>query len=165
MTDLSSHNHVTADAARTNADDLKRTEDPMRLLIWHVDDFVAEPTQRGRSRVADAEPPTVRVADALVVFAQSERSDEPEPDAVAERAAEAIVSVAAQLKVTTVVLHSFAHLFGELSDPLVARQVLAATQMQLEQRGLVVQQTAFGWFNRLELRAKGHPFSRQARSV
>jgi hypothetical protein len=28
----------------------------MRLLIWHVDGFVAEPTKRGRSPVADAEP-------------------------------------------------------------------------------------------------------------
>lgn len=137
----------------------------MRLLIWHVDGFAAEPTERGRSRVADAEPPTVSIADGLVVFAQGEKSDEAELDAVAERAAEAIARVAAQLKVATVVLHSFAHLFGELSDPAVARETLNATQARLEAHGLDVRQTAFGWFNRLELRAKGHPLSRQARQV
>ena len=137
----------------------------MRLLIWHVDEFAAEPTERGRSRVADAEPPTVKIADGLVVFAQGEKADEAEPDAVAGRVAEAIERVAAQLKVTTVVLHSFAHLFGELSDPAVARSVLHATQVRLEARGLTVHQTAFGWFNRLDLRAKGHPLSRQARQV
>lgn len=137
----------------------------MRLLIWHVDGFAAEPTERGRSRVADAVPPTVSIADGLVVFAQGEKTDEAEPDAVAERAAEAIGRVAAQLKVTTVVLHSFAHLFGELSDPAVARSVLHTTQARLEARGLTVHQTAFGWFNRLDLRAKGHPLSRQARQV
>lgn len=137
----------------------------MRLLIWHVDHFAAEPTERGRSRVADAEPPSVDIADGLVVFAQGEKADEAEPDAVAERAADAIGRVAAQLKVTMVVLHSFAHLFGELSDPAAARSVLHATQTHLEARGLTVRQTAFGWFNRLDLRAKGHPLSRQARQV
>ena len=137
----------------------------MRLLIWHVDGFTAEPTERGRSRVADTEPPTVAIADGLVVFAQGEKVDEADPDAVAARAADAIGRVAAQLKVATVVLHSFAHLFGELCDPAVARAMLDTTQAHLAARSLVVQQTAFGWFNRLDLRAKGHPLSRQARQV
>jgi hypothetical protein len=137
----------------------------VRLLIWHVDHFAAEPTQRGRSRVADAEPPRVSVDDALVVFAQAERADEADPDGVAFRAAEAIQRVAAQLKVPVVVLHSFAHLFGEPSAPEVARQILDATQAALTAQGLHVYQTAFGWFNRLEISAKGHPLSRQARQI
>lgn len=137
----------------------------MRLLIWHVDHFAAEPTQRGRSPVADAEAPRVAVEDALVVFAQVEKVDEADPDGVASRAAEAVQRVAAQLKVPVVVLHSFAHLFGEPSAPAVARQILDATQSALTGQGLTVIQTAFGWFNRLDLRAKGHPLSRQARQI
>lgn len=137
----------------------------MRILIWHVDHFSAEPTERGRSSVADAEPPTVSVEEALVVFVQAEKADEPDPAAVAERTTEAIAQVAAQLKVTTIVLHSFAHLFGELAAPRVARQILDATQSHLAARNLTAQQTAFGWFNRLDLRAKGHPYSRQARQL
>lgn len=137
----------------------------MRLLIWHVDGFVAEPTERGRSPVADAEPQTVRVEDAVVVFAAVEKKDEAEPEATAERAAAAIVQVAKQLGARVVVLHSFAHLFVELSAPATAQQVLAATQKQLEADGYTVSQTAFGWFNRLELRAKGHPLSRVARQI
>jgi Archaea-specific editing domain of threonyl-tRNA synthetase len=137
----------------------------MRLLIWHVDHFASEPTERGRSKIADDTPPSVRVDEALAVFAQAEKADEPEPEAMAERAADAIGRVAAQLKVQTVVLHSFAHLFGELADPTIARQILDATQARLEARGLTVAQTAFGWFNRLDMRAKGHPLSRQARQL
>jgi threonyl-tRNA synthetase len=137
----------------------------MRLLIWHVDGFVAEPTERGRSPVADAEPQTVRVEDALVAFAAVEKKDEAEPEATAERAAAAIAQVAKQLGARTIVLHSFAHLFVELSTPAIAQQVLAATQTRLEADGYSVSQTAFGWFNRLELRAKGHPLSRVARQV
>jgi threonyl-tRNA synthetase len=137
----------------------------MRVLIWHVDMFAAEPEQRGRSKIADAAPQPVRIAEGLVVFAACERQDEGEPEAVATRATEAIVDIAGRLGARTVVLHSFSHLFVELSSPAVARTILDTVQRQLEARGYTVSQTAFGWFNRLEMRAKGHPLSRVARQV
>ena len=137
----------------------------MRLLIWHVDRFRAEPTERGRSKVADSSPATVAVEDALVVFAAAEQKDEADPDAVAGRAAAAIEDVAQRLGARTVVLHSFAHLFVELSSPAAARAILNATEQRLAADGYSVGQSAFGWFNRLELHAKGHPLSRVARQV
>jgi threonyl-tRNA synthetase len=137
----------------------------MRMLIWHVDSFVAEPTERGRSKLADETPQTVRVEEALVVFAASEKADEPEPDAVAERAVAAVIDVARRLGERTIVLHSFAHLFVELSTPATAKAILDKMQSALEAQGYSVQQSAFGWFNRLEVRAKGHPLSRVARQV
>jgi threonyl-tRNA synthetase len=137
----------------------------MRLLIWHVDSFLAEPTERGRSKIADAAPKAVSVSDGLVVFAACEKRDEPEPEAIAERATAAIVEVAKQLGARAVVLHSFAHLFVELSSPQVARQVLDRIQALLAEQGYAVEQSAFGWFNRLEIKAKGHPLSRVARQV
>ena len=137
----------------------------MRMLIWHVDTFVAEPTERGRSRVAATDPATVRVDDGLVVFAACEKQDEPDPASVASRATAAIIDAAQQLGARTVMLHSFAHLFVELSNPAVARQILDDTQRALEASGYSVSQSAFGWFNRLEMRAKGHPLSRIARQV
>ena len=137
----------------------------MRLLIWHVDSFTAEPTERGRSKIADAEPRAANVSDGLVVFAAVEKADEPEPDAVAARAAQAIAEVARQLGARDILLHSFAHLFVELSAPTTARDVLNTTQRLLEEDGYTVSQSAFGWFNRLEMRAKGHPLSRVARQV
>jgi hypothetical protein len=119
----------------------------MRMLIWHVDAFVAEPTERGRSKLADAEPQAVRVGEALVVFAASEKTDEPEPDAVAERAVAAVVDVARRLGEKTIVLHSFAHLFVELSTPATAKAILDRMQSALEAQGYSVQQSAFGWPN------------------
>ena len=135
------------------------------MLIWHVDAFIAEPTERGRSKLADESPQTVQVGEALVVFAASEKADEPEPEAVAERAVAAVIDVARRLGERTVVLHSFAHLFVELSSPATAKAILDRMQTDLEAQGYAVQQSAFGWFNRLEMRAKGHPLSRVARQV
>jgi threonyl-tRNA synthetase len=137
----------------------------MRVLIWHVDSFSAEPTERGRSKIADNEPQVASIEDGLVVFAAVEKGDEPEPLAVAGRAAAAIAEVARQLGAQRVLLHSFAHLFVELSAPKIAREVLNETQRLLEAEGYQVSQSAFGWFNRLEMKAKGHPLSRVARQV
>ncbi|MFQ6076023.1 MAG: threonyl-tRNA synthetase editing domain-containing protein, partial [Candidatus Bathyarchaeia archaeon] len=58
-----------------------------------------------------------------------------------------------------------AHLFGELSTPEVAIKTLMLTEEGLVQHGFKVTRTPFGWFNTLELRAKGHPLSRVARRV
>ncbi len=137
----------------------------MRVLIWHVDNFSAEPTERGRSKIADTEPQVASIEDGLVVFAAVEKGDEPEPLAVAQRATAAISEVARNLGAQRVLLHSFAHLFVELSTPKVAREVLNETQRLLEAEGYQVSQSAFGWFNRLEMKAKGHPLSRVARQV
>ena len=115
------------------------------MLIWHVDSFAAEPTERGRSKLADETPQAVRVEEALVVFAASEKSDEPEPDAVAERAVTALVDVARRLGERTIVLHSFAHLFVELSSPATAKAIRDKMQAELEAQGYRVQQSAFGW--------------------
>ena len=58
--------------------------------------------------------PVTRVEDALVVLSSIEKGDESNPMLVAQRASAEISKLATQLKVTTVVLHPFAHLFAEL---------------------------------------------------
>ena len=94
-----------------------------------------------------------------------ERGDERAPDLVASRASMEIVKPATQLKVATIMLHPFAHLFGELSTPEVAISVLSRTQQALIKAGLQTYRTPFGWFNTLQIDAKGHPLSRVARIV
>lgn len=138
----------------------------MRFLILHVNSFCCTITTKGRSQVYEEyDDPITRVAEALVVLASVERGDERAPGLVAQRASTEVIKLAAQLKVTTVVLHPFAHLFGELSAPEVAIDVLSRTQQELANAGLRSYRTPFGWFNTLQIDAKGHPLSRVARRV
>ena len=138
----------------------------MRFLILHVNSFCCTVTTKGRSKVYEEyDDPVTRVDEALIVLASVERGDERAPDLVARRASSEIVKLAAQLKVTAVVLHPFAHLFGELSAPEGAIDVLSRTQQELVNAGLRSYRTPFGWFNTLQLDAKGHPLSRVARIV
>lgn len=138
----------------------------MRALIWHVDSFVCRITEKGRSPVVEpmGERET-RVAEALLVLASVEKADERAPQIVAQRAAAMLAEHARRLKVNTIVLHSFAHLFAELAAPQIAIEVLKQTDAHLCADGFFVVRPPFGWFNELEIKAKGHPLSRLARVI
>ena len=136
------------------------------MLIWHVDRFQCTITEKGRSPlIEEVVSPETEVQEALIVFASVEKSDEAAPERVAEKAAEEIFNLYQKLKAEQVVLHPFAHLFAELSSPQIAVQVLDGVKLILEKRALVAVRTPFGWFNRLDIQAKGHPLSRLARTV
>ena len=138
----------------------------MRLLIVHVDRFAYTVTDAARSPLReDVAQPTFAVDEALLVLASVERGDEAAPAEVAELGAVEIARLARQLDVARVVLHPFAHLFGELTAPAAAVAVLDATKARLEAAGLAVHRSPFGWFTRWDLQAKGHPLSRVGRIV
>jgi hypothetical protein len=138
----------------------------MRLLMLHVDHFACRVTEKGRSPVVEpADPPETAVGEALVVLAAAEKGDETDTARVAARAADEVAGQAARVRATTVVLHPFAHLFADLAPPAAAVEILKGAEARLAARGLTVLRTPFGWFNTLELRAKGHPLSRVARTV
>ena len=138
----------------------------MRMLIWHVDRFKCTITEKGRSPlIEEVSSPETEAHEALIIFASVEKSDEAAPQRVAEKAAEEIFNISQKLKAEQVVLHPFAHLFAQLSNPQIAVQVLDHIRKTLEERGLQAVRTPFGWFNRLDIQAKGHPLSRLARTV
>jgi len=130
----------------------------MRFLILHVNSFCCTITTKGRSKVYEQyEDSVTRVDEALIVLSSVERGDERAPESVTKRASEEIVKLAAQLKVTTVVLHPFAHLFAELGAPEVAIDVLSRTQQELVTAGSLCYRTPFGWFNTLRPTPSGSP--------
>lgn len=138
----------------------------MRFLALHVDFFKSTVTQRGRSRmVEEVTQKETELQEGLVILVCTEKEDEAAPSRVAERAAAELLSLARQLKVQRAVLHPFAHLFCQPSEPQVAIQILDRVCQQLQGAGIATVRTPFGWFNTLELRAKGHPLSRVARMV
>lgn len=132
--------------------------------MLHVDYFSSTVTERGRSKIVeDVSSETITVNEALLVLASVEKQDEVNPEDVSKKAVEEIFRLAQQLKVNTIVLHPFAHLFGELSTPEIAVRTLKLIAGGLAKHGFKVIRTPFGWFNTLELKAKGHPLSRVAR--
>ncbi len=139
----------------------------MRFLSFHVDYFWYHVTQKGRSKVVEGITEAnqeCRVEDALVLFISMEKQDEGNPKVI-DNAVTEIGKISDQLKVHTIVLNPFAHLFGELSSLEYAQRALVELAQKLETRNFYVVRIPFGWFNELEMKAKGHPLSRIARII
>ncbi len=136
--------------------------------MLHVDRFISTVTEKGRSRVIEEVTPdskTTDVDEALLILASVEKNDESSPESVVNKVVSEISDHAGRLKVNRVILHPFAHLFADLSKPETALEILKLSEEGLVQRGYEVIRTPFGWFNSLELKAKGHPLSRVARVI
>lgn len=136
----------------------------MRFIMMHVNSFKSVITEKGRSKVVEPpEPSETTVGESVVVLLSVEAGDEEDLQGVAERAAAEMEKNARNLKVKTIVLHPFAHLFARLGPPESAIEIMEQVKELLVQRGFDVIRTPFGWFNTLEIDAKGHPYSRIAR--
>ncbi len=136
--------------------------------MLHVDRFISTVSEKGRSKVIEEVTPDSRTADvdeALLVLASVEKNDESSHDSVVNKVVSEVSGHARKLKVNRIILHPFAHLFADLSTPETALEILKLSEEGLIQRGFEVIRTPFGWFNSLELKAKGHPLSRVARVI
>ena len=139
----------------------------MRFLSFHVDYFRHKVTKKGRSKVIEEiseENKENQVDDALVLFISMEKSDEAKTDII-EKGINEIEKITKQLKVSTIVIVPFAHLFGQLSSLEYAFESFKRLESQLKLKDYSVFRLPFGWFNELEMKAKGHPLSRISRIV
>ncbi len=136
----------------------------VRFLAWHLDRFRAVPTERGRSPIVE-EATEVETENTILVFASFEKSDESNQAIIAEKASAEISTIAKNLKVSSIVLNPFAHLFAEPSSPETAVSMLKLVEASLMSNGFQVKRMAFGMFYELELKAKGHRYSRIARRI
>jgi threonyl-tRNA synthetase len=139
----------------------------MRFLSFHVDYFRHKVTKKGRSRVVEEileGNKENEVDDALVLFISMEKSDEVKVDII-EKGIIEIEKITNQLKVSTIVIVPFAHLFGQLSSLEFAFESFKKLESLLKSKDYYVLRLPFGWFNELEMKAKGHPLSRISRIV
>lgn len=138
----------------------------MRIQMWHVDSFRCALTEKGRSKFV--EEPTNQetyVEEAIIVLTAIEKTDEQKPERIAEAAASEIAAHAENLGVKRIVVHPFAHLFADLGKPSISIKIMDETHNLLVGMGYESVRTPFGWFNRLDIRAKGHPLSRVSKII
>ena len=139
----------------------------MRFLSFHVDYFRHKVTKKGRSKVIEEileENKENQVDNALVLFISMEKSDEAKTEII-EKGINEIEKITKQLKVSTIVIIPFAHLFGQLSSLEFAFESFKKIESLLKSKDYSVLRLPFGWFHELEIKAKGHPLSRISRIV
>ena len=139
----------------------------MRFLSFHVDHFWYKVTKKGRSKIIEEiteENREGRIEDALVLFISMEKRDEENPNLI-EKGVSEIEKITNQLKVKNLVILPFAHLFGQLSSLEYAFDAFKKFESIFISKNYTVLRLAFGWFNELEMKAKGHPLSRISRII
>lgn len=139
----------------------------MRFLSFHVDYFRHKVTEKGRSKIIEEileGNKENQVDNALVLFISMEKSDELKTEII-EKGINEIEKITKQLKVSTIVIIPFAHLFGQLSSLEYAFESFKKIESLLKLKNYSVLRLPFGWFNELEMKAKGHPLSRISRIV
>lgn len=139
----------------------------MRFLSFHCDYFRYTTTKRSRSKVFEELTDNNKegsLENPIVVFISIEKQDE-NNDKIYQKCIFEIEKITTQLKVSNIVLLSFAHLFGELSSPEFGLLALKDIEKLLNEKFENILRPPFGWFNELELKAKGHPLSRISRKI
>jgi len=139
----------------------------MRFLSFHCEYFGYKTTKRSRSKIFEELSDDLKqneIENTIVIFISIEEIDEKNSNFL-EKGIKEIINITNQLKVKNIVLISFAHLFGKLSSPEFGLDSLRKLEDLLKQKGFTVLRPPFGWFNELELKAKGHPLSRISRKI
>ncbi|MBY9005275.1 MAG: hypothetical protein KGD63_00795 [Candidatus Lokiarchaeota archaeon] len=129
--------------------------------------FKYKVTKKGRSKVIEEiteDNKKNQVQDALVLFVSMEKQDETSLELL-KRGVIEIEKITNLLKIKNIVLIPFAHLFGNLSTLEFAFESFKKIESILNLKGYSVLRLPFGWFNELEMKAKGHPLSRISRII
>ena len=139
----------------------------MRFLSFHVDYFRYKVTKKGRSRIIEEiseDNKEAQIKNALVLFISSEKQDE-ENSEILKKSIIEIEKITNQLKISNIVIVPFAHLFGQLSTIEFSFEFFKKIELELKMMDYSVLRLPFGWFNELEMKAKGHPLSRISRII
>ncbi len=131
----------------------------MRLLTFQTQSFGWKTYSKTLEDVPDV---TVdkRVEDALVVFMHIERRDEDEPQRALRYAAKHLKWLAKKQGITSIVLHSFAHLGGESSSAAFARDLIQDLSEKLSAVGYALHMTPFGYFCSWDIDVQGHSLAK-----
>jgi len=139
----------------------------MRFLSFHVDYFRYKVTKKGRSKVVEEiteDNREAQIKNALVLFISTEKRDEENSEIIKKSILE-IEKITNQLKISNIVIVPFAHLFGQLSTIEFSFEFFKKIESELKIMDYSVLRLPFGWFNELEMKAKGHPLSRISRVI
>jgi len=130
----------------------------MRVLFWYCEAFDWKPAMRTLPDVPEAEPSENK--NTVVAFVHIEPGDVEADNSAETKLVKNAKWLARKWEITRIILHSFTHLGREKADPEKARALLGRAQERLQNAGYSVDQTPYGYFLDLEIKAPGHPLAR-----
>lgn len=130
----------------------------MRVLFWYCDCFNWTPAIKTLPNVPDADPAENNAT--VVAFVHVEPKDLETGSSAETKLIKNAKWLARKWKIKRVVFHSFTHLGQEKADPEEAQLLLNRAHERLQNAGYSIDQTPYGYFLDLEIKAPGHPLAR-----
>ncbi len=98
--------------------------------------------------------------DVLVAFIQMEKADEDDLKYYETKLVKSLKWAAKKNETNHIILHSFAHLSMSKADPVITKTLFDSVEERLKNTGYEVQQTPFGYFLDINVKAPGRSSAR-----
>ncbi len=131
----------------------------MKLLMIYCEQFHYRPTIKTLSNFPDFSN-EVNVENVLVAFIQMEKEDEENSKYVETKLVKNIKWAAKKNQTQHIILHSFAHLSESKALPEITKKLLDTVENRLKNTDYITEQTPFGYFLDLEVKAPGRSSAR-----
>lgn len=106
-----------------------------------------------------------KIENTAVVFIHVEAEDEQRKDKVIKSAVANMKWYLNKVNKEKIVLHSFAHLSSSKSSPEFALELISAIQEKLENKGINVFTTAFGYFSEFSIHVRGESLAKVFKEI
>ncbi len=136
----------------------------MKLLMIYSGLFKYKPTIKTLDHFPDFEE-EVKRENVLAAFIQMEKEDEENLKYVETKLVKNLKWAAKKNETKHIILHSFAHLSESKADPVITKSFFDTIEERLNNTGYTIEQTPFGYFLDLEVKAPGRSSARIFKSL
>lgn len=136
----------------------------MKMLMFDTKYFWFETFSKTLDHVDDIEREE-KIEDTAVVFIHVEAEDELRKSKVVKSAVANLKWYLNKVNKERIVLHSFAHLSSSKSSPDFAVEVILAIRDKLDNKGIDVHTTAFGYFSEFSIHVRGESLAKVFKEI
>ena len=126
----------------------------MKLLMIYCENFAYHPTVKTLDEFEEVTEGKV-FGDALVAFIHAEETDEEDIKRVETKMVKNLKWAAKKNNTKSVLLHSFAHLAETKANPNYTKELFDRVEARMKNTDYECDQTAFGYFMDLDIKAPG----------
>ncbi|UGV40769.1 threonyl-tRNA synthetase editing domain-containing protein [Methanococcoides orientis] len=136
----------------------------MKILMFDTEYFWYDTFSKTLDHVEDTEKEE-KIADNAVVFIHVEVEDEERKNKVVKSAVKSLKWYLNKVNKEKIVLHSFAHLSSSTSSPEFAAEVISEIKEKLENKGIEVHTTPFGYFSEFSIHVRGESLAKVFKEI
>lgn len=136
----------------------------MKLLMIYASKFAYKTSLKGLESASETTEQNI-VENAVVGFIHAEEKDEANLSDAETKLVKNLKWAARKNNTKKIVLHSFTHLSESKASSEITKQLLDNSERRIKEANYEVQQTPFGYFLDLDLKAPGNPLARLFKDI